>query len=278
MKFTFIGTAASEGFPAPFCGCSSCRVAKDLGGKNLRCRSCGLINDHILLDFGPDLYTANLTGLVDLSAVTDIVFTHSHPDHLYERELVNLLPPMAVDNLNLPLTIYGNETVISHIKDCLTGEMKRSLDQLAEVMTLVTVKPFEAFSIGGVTFTALPANHAGPDEEAFIYQIGSGGKTMLYGTDTGLLPEETLAHLRQHPLDLYVFDATSGPHSCPYKEHMGFPEIAQTLAAIGARDRQDLAVYGTHFVHGYCGSHQDLVEQGKTYGIRPAYDGLTLEL
>lgn len=278
MIFRFIGTGASEGYPAPFCGCSTCQEAKDLGGKNLRRRSCAVIDDQVLLDFGPDLYTANLTGLVDLSAVTTIVFTHSHPDHLYERELVNLLPPMAVANPNLPLTIYGNETVIGNIKACLTGEMKRSLDQLAEVMTLVTVQPFERFSVGNLTFTALPAHHAGPDEEAYIYQIQSGDKALLYGTDTGLLPEATEHYLKQHPLDLYIFDATSGPHPCPYKEHMGFPEIAQTLSAIGVQSRPELPVYGTHFVHGYCGSHEDLVAQGDAYGIRPAYDGLTLEL
>lgn len=278
MKFRFIGTGASEGYPATFCACSTCRVAKKLGGKNFRRRSCAVINDQILLDFGPDLYTANFTELVDLPSVTSIVFTHSHPDHLYERELVNLLQPMAVDNENLLITIYGNETVIRNIKACLTGEMKRQLDQLSEVMTLVTIKPFEQFFIGDIVFTALPAYHAVPDEEAFIYRIQSREKSLLYGTDTGLLPAETCSYLSQNPMDLYIFDATSGPTPCPYPEHMGFPEIAQTLAAIGVQGRRGITVYGTHFVHGYCGTHEELEEQGKAYGIIPAYDGLMFDL
>lgn len=278
MKFTFIGTAASEGYPAIFCACSTCRVAKRLGGKNLRRRSGAMIDGHILLDFGPDVYSAHASNLIDLAAVTAIVFTHSHPDHLYERELVNLLQPMAVDNANLPITIYGNETVISKITACLTGEMNRRLDQLSQAMTLVAIKPFEQFTIDDILFTALPAHHAGPDENAFIYHIESGERTMLYGTDTGLLPEETVAYLRKEPLDLYIWDATSGNHPCPYQEHMGFPEIDQTLEEIGVKGRPGLKVYGTHFVHGYCGTHEELERQGKIFGIIPAYDGLTLTI
>ena len=35
MKFRYLGTAASEGWPALFCNCEYCLKAKKLGGKNL---------------------------------------------------------------------------------------------------------------------------------------------------------------------------------------------------------------------------------------------------
>lgn len=278
MDIRFIGTGASEGYPAPFCWCATCRDAKRLGGKNLRRRASAIIDGHILLDFGPDAYTANFDDQLDLPQVTAIVFTHSHVDHLYERELFNLFAPMGVDNPNLPLRIYGNETTINQIRDYLTGFRKRSLEQIAEVMTLITVQPFESFQVGDYTFTALLANHAGPHEDAFIYEIVDGERSVLYGTDTGLLPDETRDYLSQHPQDVYIFDATSGPSPCPYKEHMGFPEITQTLDSIGVKAGTGVRVYGTHFVHGYCGRHEDLVEQGQAYGIVPAYDGLVIEV
>ncbi|MET3557654.1 phosphoribosyl 1,2-cyclic phosphate phosphodiesterase [Streptococcus rupicaprae] len=278
MKFRFIGTGASEGYPATFCGCEGCRKAKQLGGKNLRRRASAVIDDHILLDFGPDLYTANFTDLVDLPSVTDIVFTHSHVDHLYEKELFNLFEPMGVENPNLPIRIYGNETVISQIRDYMTIFRKRSLEKIAEVMTLITIQPFESFQVGNLTFTALLANHAGPNEDAYIYEIVSDGKSMLYGTDTGLLPEETKDYLTDHPLDVYIFDATSGKVPCPYKEHMGYPEIAQTLEEIRVVGRDGVRIYGTHFVHSWYEMHDDLIKSGAPYGIIPAYDGMSFEL
>ena len=32
MNLTFLGTAASEGYPDAFCGCANCERARDLGG------------------------------------------------------------------------------------------------------------------------------------------------------------------------------------------------------------------------------------------------------
>lgn len=278
MELRFIGTGASEGYPATFCGCPGCRMAKQLGGKNLRRRASAVVNNQILIDFSPEMFTANFSDVVDLPSITDIIFTHSHVDHLYERELFNLFPPMGVDNPNLPIKIYGNETVIAQIRDFLIHFRNRTLEQIAEVMTFVTIKPFESFVVKGVTFTALLANHAGPNEDAYIYELSQDGKRLLYGTDTGLLPEETLAYLKDNAQDVYIFDATSGKMNCPYKEHMGYPEIDQTLTAIGIIERADKRIYGTHFVHTWHEMHDDLIASGKPYGITPAFDGMVIEV
>ncbi|MET3557657.1 phosphoribosyl 1,2-cyclic phosphate phosphodiesterase [Streptococcus rupicaprae] len=277
MEICFVGTAASEGFPAPFCACQECQSAKREGGKNLRRRSSAVVDGQVLIDFGPDTYTAYLSGIVDLLSITDIVLTHSHTDHFYERELVNLFEPMSLHNPNLPIKIYGNETVIAQIKNYMVSQ-RRCFDQFSEVMTLIIVQPFESFKVAHLTFTALLANHAGPNENAYIYEIFSGDKSMLYGTDTGLLPAETVAYLQQHPQNLYVFDATTGSYLSPYDSHMSFREIAQTLEAIGMPSHSDIPIFGTHFVHGFCGLHDELIEQGKQYGIIPAYDGLILKI
>lgn len=278
MELLFIGTAASEGFPAAFCACEGCQSAKQEGGRNLRRRSSVVVDEKVLVDAGPDTYAAHLSGLVDLLSITDIVFTHSHIDHLYERELVNLFAPMSIQNPNLPIRIYGNKTVIDQIRNYMALSQQRDLEQLSQVMTLVTIQPFETFQVAHLTFTALPANHAGPDEEAYIYEIQSEKKSLLYGTDTGILPEKTAAYLQRHPQNLYIFDATTGNQVSPYSSHMSFPEIAATLETIGMKAHSDIPIYGTHFVHGFCGSHDELVEQGKKYGITPAYDGLRLQL
>ena len=54
MRITFLGTAASEGFPNAFCHCENCEGARALGGPSLRKRSSALINSDLLIDIGPD--------------------------------------------------------------------------------------------------------------------------------------------------------------------------------------------------------------------------------
>ena len=45
MEFTYLGTAAAEGWPAVFCRCKYCLEAQRLGGKNIRTRSQAIINE-----------------------------------------------------------------------------------------------------------------------------------------------------------------------------------------------------------------------------------------
>ncbi|MGH2398786.1 MAG: MBL fold metallo-hydrolase, partial [bacterium] len=63
MRVTFLGTAAAEGYPNPFCGCENCRAARRAGGRSLRKRAAALINDDLLLDLGPDLISASFHGV-----------------------------------------------------------------------------------------------------------------------------------------------------------------------------------------------------------------------
>jgi len=39
MEIKILGTAASEGWPAIFCACETCRRAREVGGKNIRSRA-----------------------------------------------------------------------------------------------------------------------------------------------------------------------------------------------------------------------------------------------
>ena len=58
MKILFLGTAAAEGVPSPFCDCSTCTHARQTGGRNVRMRAGALLNDDLLFDCGPDLGAA----------------------------------------------------------------------------------------------------------------------------------------------------------------------------------------------------------------------------
>ena len=56
MKIQFGGTGAAEGIPAIFCNCTLCDIARKSLTERRR-RSMLIINDELIIDFGPDLST-----------------------------------------------------------------------------------------------------------------------------------------------------------------------------------------------------------------------------
>jgi len=82
MKVRFLGTAAFEGIPSLFCGCALCAKAKQIGGKELRTRTSVMIDDDLKVDFPPDTLLHMHRDGIDLDQVKDLLFTHSHSDHL----------------------------------------------------------------------------------------------------------------------------------------------------------------------------------------------------
>lgn len=69
MQITFLGTAASAGFPNAFCGCENCEAARSLGGPCLRKRCLVLLNTDLLIDLGPDLMAAAQQHGVSLAQI-----------------------------------------------------------------------------------------------------------------------------------------------------------------------------------------------------------------
>ena len=45
MKIHILGTAAAEGFPAMFCECDTCKIARAEGGRSIRARSQAVIDE-----------------------------------------------------------------------------------------------------------------------------------------------------------------------------------------------------------------------------------------
>ena len=80
MKVQLLGTGSADGWPNPFCECESCSTQRVTG--NARASSAALIDDVVLIDWGPNLsHVASLHG-VSMRNVQHIFFTHGHPDHL----------------------------------------------------------------------------------------------------------------------------------------------------------------------------------------------------
>lgn len=279
MRLKYLGTAAYEGFPGLFCECEVCQRATQRGGKNIRTRTSMLINDDTLVDFPPDMYMHKLRYNLNLANMRYYLITHSHSDHFAPFDL------MA--RAEGGYAYFEGKNKNSTIQVCGNTAVKRFLDLAVDVefggnqnfINYIDVTPFKTYAIGKLNVTPLLAQHQ-VDEESLIYLVEQDGKTLLYGNDTGIFPEETFEYLKKVKIDLVSLDCTHGARYPGGVGHMGLESNIKTkerLTTLGCVHANTKFVI-THFSHN-CGMlHGELEEVAQPHGFEVAYDGLEIVL
>lgn len=280
MKIQYLGTAAGEGVPGLFCNCDKCKMARKLGGKNLRARTQAVIDDDLLVDYSPDTYMNAVRFGVDLSKIKHLLITHTHLDHFAPAEL-ELRGKGYADKMAEPiLTVYGTNAV---------GEKLKTGAENLQTIEFVELKLFEPTKVGDYTVTALPAIHMlGRGEQAVTFIIEKNGKTIFYCNDTGLdksvnqLPTSIIEYFKANniKIDFIGFDCTYGVNYDPWGQHLAFSEIDIIIKKFkeeGFITDQSI-LYATHFSHWHVLEHEQLVEYAKQYGLQVAYDGIIIEV
>ena len=112
MELLLLGTAAAEGWPAPYCVCEFCEAARRRGGPNLRSRSGALIDDDLKIDHSADTVLHMQRVGRSLAKVRTILFTHQHSDHIIPLEMQWAAPPFTQTPPAEPIAVYGNTTVM----------------------------------------------------------------------------------------------------------------------------------------------------------------------
>ncbi|MBR4799738.1 MAG: hypothetical protein IK047_05700, partial [Clostridia bacterium] len=264
-------------WPAVYCNCEYCKKAKALGGKNLRTRSQALVNGDLLLDYPADTYAHALKNGLDLSAAKYCFVTHSHIDHFVPIDLLFRYESYYAHGMTEPrFDIYGNEAVMQRYNYFVREINEEWRDQPIEAHL---IKAFEPVTAGDYEVTPLKAYHA-LGENAFVYVIKQGGKTLLYLHDTGILPEESLKYLCETHVvaDLISYDCTYV--ALPGEGgHMGLDTaqlMRNTLAQAGVSAKHTVSVIN-HFSHNGKLVHDELAPLAEKLGFITAYDGLALE-
>ncbi len=277
MKIKYLGTGGAEGFPSIFCTCEACKKVRKLLGKNVKTRSCTLVNN-VLVDFSPDIFSQCVNNQVDLSKVQNLVVTHSHSDHLNAAEICFRLREMAAviyENEKKVFNIYGNKEVYNVIIDIVKKDPHVDMSRL----NFQQINKFEKFSVEGLEFTPLKAYHK-LDEEAFIFVIQDGKSTILYANDTGSLPDETLAFIEQQKYEFDVVSMDTCRGTISGDTHMGLKEnleLRDKLTEMHAVSKQT-QYYLNHFSH-MCGLiPQDYEKLVNGHGFNLTYDGLLVNV
>ena len=272
MRILFLGTAAAEGIPGMFCQCDLCMKAKKLGGHNIRTRSSILIDYTLKIDLPPDNYLHLTKYNLDFSRISHIFITHSHQDHFYPEDLRLRYKPFAHMRDANPLYVYGNERVISSVKEVIKGKEDK-------VIIPVQLEPFKEVRVSeDCIVIPLLADHD-INETCFIYLIKINGFNILHGYDSGWFPDKTWDFLKKYRLDVVILDCTCAAKDCS-KYHMGINcllKVKEKMINEGMANGKTIFV-ATHFSHNGGLLHEELERILEPKGVIPAYDGLMLKL
>lgn len=275
MKLKYLGTAAAEGYPAMFCNCENCKKAMKLGGKNLRSRSQAILDDELLLDFPCDTYYHAMLNGINLHDIRNCLISHVHRDHLYPVDLIYFKPGFSHPAEDFVLNLYGSEDVANTLWSVLPEAVKKHLN-------VVTVKPFQPFTVGKYTVTALKAYHG--TDNPYIYVISDGEKNVLYAHDTDIPKEETWEYMKANNMhfDLVSMDCTEGGYEdLSYHGHMCLGRniaCRDRMLAEKLIDENTVAVLN-HFSHNGLNSVYDEFKPiAAENGFEISFDGMEINL
>ncbi len=279
MKLTYLGTAAAEGWPALYCRCEGCQTARINKGRDIRTRSQALINDDLLIDFCPDTYLHVLSYGLNLDKVQNIIVTHSHDDHLFPNDLLYRTDGFCDNRAEHVIGVYGNDDSIKKVKD--VANYNNSLDRLLGSISLNVIKPYEGHTVGRYTIYPMLANHK-EGEDAYIYTVTDGDKTLLYGHDTGYLLPQTWDFIKNQGIkyDLVSLDCTHGKEDV-VDNHMGINTCAlvKDRLTLEGLVNEGCVFILNHFSHNcFYLSYDEIVKDASKHGFLVSYDTMSVDI
>ena len=281
MKIKYWGTAAAEGVPGIFCNCETCRLAREHKGRKVRSRSQLMINDELMIDFGPDTYSNSLKYDFNLTHLEHLLITHPHEDHLYSEELWHRLKGFACEIGTPSLTVHSSEDTLAKL--CEVDKNVKGFQKQDRVLYDI-MKPYETRQIGRYMVTALPACHG--TKQPFVYLIEEGEKSFLLLNDTGRPSYDVYEYLikRGIVLNAISFDNTYGNENVLAKygaadHHMGLMDAVavKSYLDINGVSNADTVCIVTHFSHqGVDADYDKMCAHSEKFGFIVSYDGLEL--
>jgi adenosylcobinamide kinase/adenosylcobinamide-phosphate guanylyltransferase len=212
MQVRILGSGAADGWPNPWCACSSCLAAREQGV--LRGQTAVLLDGRVLIDTGPDGLRAAARQGASLNEVELVLVTHGHEDHHHAMAWQWRSWARATASV----TLLAPPSVLAAAKT-------------DRQVTTVGARPGGRHDLAGYLVSVLDAEHPA---DAVLYDVtGPDGSRLLYATDTGVLPARTVEGVRDRAFDLVLLECAG----TPIPSHLTletWPDQVRRLREVGA--------------------------------------------
>lgn len=258
MKLTFLGTGTSFGVPVVGCSCPVC-TSSDV--RNRRSRHGLLLEDGsqtLLIDTPPELRLQLLAAGV--SNVDAVFLTHTHADHTH-----------GIDDLRV-FSVHGRSSLPVYV----ASEYETDLHGRFAYFLAPDVMSLPGTTIPGVQLRLFEDRDRIEPAGIPLQVIGfPHGTQKSYGFRTGDLA--VIVDAKRVPDD--AWELFAGVETLvinalwfgkPHPTHFTIEEAVETADRIGAK-----RAFLTHLTHSV--DHAD-AERRLPDSVRPAYDGLTIEV
>ncbi len=285
----FLGTAAAECYPNPFCTCPSCELARHSPDPKLRRRRSSFVFDEtMMIDFNADSMSACGAYGVALDRLESVLITHMHEDHFdYWNAAFPLMSATPTRHITFYTSQEGYDGLIPILEAAARLPHPQLTDQLkdmAKASHFEVLPRFQPRAIGDKMVTALTAHHNGffKGEYGFSYLIEKAGKTTLYASDTGRFFPETMDYLSHVVLDTLIIEGSFGKtilsEDAGHLDRESLCLMLDTMFSQGTLTANS-RIYVTHIAHKGIYSHYDYQEYlDKRYHgqVVVAWDGLRI--
>jgi adenosylcobinamide kinase / adenosylcobinamide-phosphate guanylyltransferase len=260
VEVVLLGTGAADGWPNAFCTCASCQTARSTG--TLRSPTAALVDGTLLLDCGPDVARGAERAGRSLAGVRHVLVTHEHPDHCDPAALLWRRWAGRPE----PLEVLGPPAVAEACAPWIGPE---------DPVRLRAVSPGESLRLGPHRVRVLAGTHEVP---VLLWDVtGPSGARLLYATDTGPLPAETLDAVAGRAYDVVLLELTFGTrtdHGTGHLDMDTFPREVARLRTVGAVT-DDTDVVAVHLGH-HNPPEPGLSRRLGTWDARAVEDGAVL--
>ena len=260
LRFTILGCGSSGGVPRIGGNWGDC----DPNNPKNRRRRCSMLVERIgaegitrvLIDTSPDMRDQLLSaGVGTLDAV---VYTHAHADHVHGLDDLRQIAFNMRNRLPVWADAETQDALLSRFGYAFVQPPDSNYPPICDLRSINGA--FEIIGAGGaIPFQPFTVEHGNID--ALGFRIGG----LAYLPDVSAIPDPAWAHLDN--LDIWVLDAL---RRAPHPTHA---HLAQALEWIERAAPKEGVLTNMHI-----DLDHDAVAAETPKHIRPAYDGMVLEL
>lgn len=258
MKLTFLGTGTSFGIPIIGCGCAVCHSTDP---RDRRTRIGAVIETdggtRLLIDTPPELRLQLVNA--GIGSVDAVLFTHDHADHIHGIDDIRAITVRQ----HRPLPMYAEPEVLQRLAARFPYVFDASMRPLPGTSKPEgegrAIRDGDTVQVGDACVQAIAVPHG--RMRVLAFRVGALG----FVTDAKSVPPAAIEKLRG--VRVLVLNALFRRE---HPTHLSIGEAVAVAAEIGAE-----RTYLIHLTHET--SHAEL-EAELPPGVRPAYDGLVVEV